>query len=110
MSAEWQADFRQSNKTQLPTSIATLPDSETTIRILLVEDNDISRQLMGDYLKYRGFSVLGLAEGASFAETMAQFQPHLVLLDLKLPGIDGYGLLQQFRYHPEWANTPVIVV
>ena len=81
-----------------------------TDRILLVEDHEVNRRLLSDYLSYLGYQVLCLAEGSTFFETMSHFQPHLVLLDLKLPGIDGYTLLQQIQQKPDWPQMPVIVV
>ncbi|MBF2050013.1 MAG: response regulator [Leptolyngbya sp. IPPAS B-1204] len=82
----------------------------TGARILLVEDNEASRQLMSDYLEYYGYKVMGLAKGAQFGAAMAQFRPHLVLLDLKLPDVDGYSLLQQRQWHADWLEIPVIVI
>jgi two-component system cell cycle response regulator DivK len=79
-------------------------------RILLVEDNEASRQLMGDYLEHYGYKVMGLANGALFGSAMTQFRPHLVLLDLKLPDVDGYSLLQQRQWHVDWLKVPVIVI
>lgn len=79
-------------------------------RILLVEDNEASRQLMSDYLEYYGYKVLGLARGSLFAPAMLQFRPHLVLLDLKLPDIDGYTLLQKRQWCSDWLKVPVIVI
>jgi len=79
-------------------------------RILLVEDNDVNRQLMTDYLRYCGYDVLSIPRGELFADEMEQFCPDLVLLDLKLPDIDGYTLLQQMQQTPEWVRIPVIVV
>jgi two-component system cell cycle response regulator DivK len=89
---------------------ASTSSPEATIRILLIEDNDINRQLMTDYLKYCGYEVLSLPRGGAFAAAMSQFKPHLVLLDLKLPDVDGYTLLQQIQKKPEWLKIPVIVV
>jgi DNA-binding response OmpR family regulator len=85
-------------------------NSKSSARILLVEDNEASRQLMGDYLEYYGYKVLGLAKGALFATAMTQFCPDLVLLDLKLPDIDGYHLLQQRQQCAAWQKVPVIVI
>ena len=79
-------------------------------RILLVEDNQTNRQLLSDYLGYLGYQVFPLAGGSDFFQTMADFQPHLVLLDLKLPDIDGYTLLQQIQEGSDWLHIPVIVV
>jgi two-component system, cell cycle response regulator DivK len=94
----------------------TVPISgvKSLARILLVEDNPTSRQLMSDYLEHYGehygWEVLSLERGATFGSTMAQYKPHLILLDLKLPDVDGYTLLEQVQQYPEWQQTPVIVV
>ena len=90
----------------------TIPTSgvQSLARILLVEDNATSRQLMSDYLEHYGWEVLSLERGATFGSAMWQFKPHLILLDLKLPDVDGYTLLGQVQQYPEWRETPVIVV
>lgn len=80
------------------------------IKILLIEDNDISRQLMTDFLIDFGYDVLSLEKATSFASVMEHFQPNIVLLDLKLPDVDGFALLQQLRQKPEWQRIPAIVV
>jgi two-component system, cell cycle response regulator DivK len=84
------------------------PRSKT--RILLVEDNDINRRLLADYLNYCGYEVTSIADGADFFLTLTQFQPQLVLLDLKLPNVDGYSILKQLQQKPQFQHIPVIVV
>jgi CheY-like chemotaxis protein len=79
-------------------------------RILLIEDNDVNRILLNDYLKYFGYDVETLSEGYNFFLTIEQFQPNLILLDLKLPDIDGYFLLEKMQNKPDYINIPVIVV
>ena len=79
-------------------------------RILIVEDNEVNRCLLRDYLCYLGYQVFTIGEGSTFFEAIAHFQPHLILLDLKLPGIDGYTLLQQLQQQLDWQEVPVIVV
>lgn len=83
-------------------------DQQVETRILLIEDNEASRQLMSDYLEYYGYQVLALAKGSLFAQAMTQFCPDLVLLDLKLPDIDGFTLLQQRS--SDWLDVPIIVI
>lgn len=85
-------------------------DTPFSVRILLIEDNETSRQLLSDYLEYHGYRVHALADGASWVTVMQQVQPHLVLLDLKLPDIDGFDLLQQLTQQSEWSTVPVIIV
>ena len=79
-------------------------------RILLVEDNDLNRQMLHDYMTFCGYQVLSLASGSGFFEALADFQPQLILLDLKLPDIDGYTLLEQLQQRTEWQHIPVIIV
>lgn len=86
------------------------PDNPSPARILLIEDNETSRQLMSDYLEYHGYQVHALADGISWTTAMQQVHPHLVLLDLKLPEIDGFAILNQLTQQPEWASIPVIIV
>lgn len=79
-------------------------------RILLIEDNEANRVGLSEYLDYSGYQVLALEDGSTLFQALADFQPHLVLLDLKLPNIDGYTLLQQLQESPDWQHIPVIVL
>jgi CheY-like chemotaxis protein len=79
-------------------------------RILLIEDHDLNRMLLSDYLNYCGYDVQSLSEGSSFFSTIEKFQPDLMLLDLKLPDIDGYSLLKQVQQKPDLSKIPIIVV
>jgi CheY-like chemotaxis protein len=79
-------------------------------KILLIEDNDINRMLLSDYLSYCRYEVQSLPEGSQFFSTIEQFQPNLILLDLKLPDIDGYSLLAKIQQHSELQDLPIFVV
>ena len=84
--------------------------SQRLRRILLIEDNDVNRMLLSDYLSYCGYNVHGLSVGSALFSTVKQFQPELILLDLKLPDIDGYSLLEKIQHQPEFSKIPIIVV
>lgn len=79
-------------------------------KVLLIEDNDVNRMLLSDYLGYCGYNVKSLSNGTAFFSTIENFQPDLVLLDLKLPIIDGYWLLGQIQQHPDLSKIPIIIV
>lgn len=79
-------------------------------RILLIEDNASNRQLLSEYLEHCGYEVLGLPDGSLLFQSLEQFQPVLVLLDLKLPGVDGFTLLKQIQQHLQWQHLPIVVV
>lgn len=78
-------------------------------RILLVEDNATHRTMTQDFLWSRGYRVLGLPDGLSLFQTIAEFRPNLLLLDLKLPEVNGFVLLEQLQAS-EWRSLPVIIV
>jgi DNA-binding response OmpR family regulator len=66
--------------------------------------------LLSDYLSYCGYDVQSLSEGSTFFSTIDKFEPDLILLDLKLPDIDGYSLLKQVQQRPDLSKIPIIVV
>ena len=84
--------------------------SDSPIRILLIEDNEANQRLMSDYLSYCGYEVLALTDGTQLSATLEQFCPQIILLDLKLPMIDGYLLLEQLQQRDDWKQIPTIVV
>ncbi|BAU04129.1 two-component system response regulator [Fischerella major NIES-592] len=79
-------------------------------KILLIEDNDINRMLLSDYLSYCGYEVQSLPEGSQFLSTIEKFKPNLILLDLKLPDIDGYSLLAKIQQRSDLQYIPIFVV
>lgn len=89
---------------------AVSPAGSRRKRILIVEDNSLNRLMLEDYLIFCGYQVLSLASGDKFFEAIASFQPDLILLDLKLPGVDGYTLLEQLKAKPNSQHIPVIIV
>ncbi|MDF5727964.1 MAG: response regulator [Rhizonema sp. PD38] len=91
-------------------SIKQKSQSHQARRLLLIEDNDVNRMLLSDYLSYCQYDVQTLPEASNFFLTIDKFQPELILLDLKLPEVDGYWLLQQIQQKPHLSNVPIIVV
>lgn len=79
-------------------------------KVLLVEDNDANRMLLSDCLNYYGYQVKGLPNGSKFFSAVETFRPDLVVLDLKLPDIDGFLLLEKMQQNSYTAKIPVIVV
>lgn len=79
-------------------------------KVLLVEDNDTNRMLLSDCLNFCGYQVKGLANGSKFFSTVETFRPNLVVLDLKLPDIDGFLLLEKMQQNSLTAKIPVIIV
>ena len=78
--------------------------------ILLVEDEDQLRRVMKDLLEREGYSIVEAADGVQALEQVDRHNPDVILLDLNLPGMDGYGVLQQLRSRPSTSTVPVIVL
>ncbi len=85
-------------------------ESHSQKRILLVEDNDVNRMLLSDYLSYLKYDVQSLPDASTFFPTLEKFEPEIILLDLKLPDTDGFSLLQQTKEKPRFSQIPIIVV
>ena len=79
-------------------------------KVLLVEDNDVNRMLLSDCFKFCGYQVKALPGGSKFFSTVKTFRPNLIVLDLKLPDIDGFLLLEKMQQNSYTAKIPVIVV
>ena len=85
-------------------------DPKNERRILLIEEDYGNRVLFTDFLKYCGYTVMSLADGVGYLEAVASFAPSIILLDLKLPGVDGLTILETLKQHPVYKQVPVLVV
>jgi type IV pilus assembly protein PilB len=79
-------------------------------KVLLVEDEEQLRRVMKDLLEREGYQIVEAADGVSALEQVDRHAPDLILLDLNLPGLDGYEVLSQLRSRPITAEVPVIVL
>jgi CheY-like chemotaxis protein len=69
-------------------------------RILIVEDSPDNMKLFTTILRLRGHQVTGLPGGEGLLDALEQAKPDLVLMDIQLPGKDGFALLQEIRQSP----------
>ncbi len=79
-------------------------------KILVVDDNRPSRELIVDILRPLGFEVSEAPDGPSGLRAARALRPDLVLLDLTMPGMDGFAVLRELRSDPDCANIPVMAV
>ena len=78
--------------------------------ILIIEDDLDIQNFIGRVLELEGYRALKAADGQAGLELMKDNQVSLVLLDLRLPGPDGWAVLQEIRNDPEQADVPVVVL
>jgi type II secretory ATPase GspE/PulE/Tfp pilus assembly ATPase PilB-like protein/ActR/RegA family two-component response regulator len=79
-------------------------------RVLLVEDEAPLRGVLRDLLEREGYAVLEAADGVQALDAIDRSAPDLVVLDLNLPRLDGFGVLQHLRSRTSTATLPVLVL
>ncbi len=79
-------------------------------KVLLVEDEDALRRVLKDLLEREGFTVFEAADGVKALDEIDRANPDIVVLDLNLPRLDGYGVLSHLRARPATVDLPVIVL
>jgi type II secretory ATPase GspE/PulE/Tfp pilus assembly ATPase PilB-like protein len=78
--------------------------------VLLVEDEEPLRKVLRDLLEREGFTVVEAADGVQALDEVDRSAPDVLVLDLNLPRLDGYGVLSHLRARPSTAKLPVIVL
>lgn len=79
-------------------------------RVLVVEDNEVSRKLARNVLRSRGFQVLEAASGEEALEILATERPDLVLMDIQLPGLDGLEVTRRLKADPRTAAIRIVAL
>jgi CheY-like chemotaxis protein len=78
-------------------------------RILLVDDDESIRDFISQALADEGYEVATAAQGAAALEMVDHATPHLILLDLRMPVLDGWGFLEAYRGKPG-PHAPVVAL
>ena len=78
--------------------------------VLLVEDEEPLRRVMKDLLEREGYTVAEARDGVQALDEVDRQAPDVIILDLNLPGLDGYGVLKQLRSRPATRNIPIMVL
>jgi CheY-like chemotaxis protein len=79
-------------------------------RVLIVEDNAENRDMLSRRLVRRGYAVAVAEDGHAGVAAARQTRPDLVLMDLSLPGLDGWEATRQLKADPETCAIPVIAL
>jgi CheY-like chemotaxis protein len=86
------------------------PEAEppAATRILIVEDDDDQRTLVCRYLEQAGFEAVGVASGDLAVDAVKRERPSLVMLDVHLPGLDGYSICRLLKADPATRDIPIV--
>jgi len=82
---------------------------EGLAKVLVIDDDETSRQLSKRILSKRGYSVITADGGAAGIELACEQTPDIIVLDILMPGMDGWQVLEKLREIPETADIPIIM-
>ncbi len=93
-----------------PAEGAPAEDESRGVSVLLVDDEDQLRRVMKDLLERDGYLVHEARDGVQALDQVDRVAPDIIVLDLNLPGLDGYEVLTKLRSRPSTQDIPVIVL
>lgn len=79
-------------------------------RILVVDDSAETRKILRAILESEGYEVALAATVGEAVRQLPRVDPHLLLVDLRLPDGDGFGLARQLNAHPAWTGLPIVAI
>jgi CheY-like chemotaxis protein len=80
------------------------------LRVLVVEDNHDAADILKLFLTLCGHDVRVAYTGTSGVETAKTWTPDVILCDIGLPGLDGYGVARELRRHPDTAGVRIVAI
>ncbi len=81
----------------------------TRKKILVVEDDDVARELMRLTLERQGYTVTTAVDGISGYDLAVEFRPDLIITDIQMPSADGVHLMRRVRDTADLTGTPILV-
>src|SRR5436305_13085358 len=78
--------------------------------VLIVEDHELHAKLLCDILNYYGYRTLTAASGGAAIDLARRQRPHLILLDMQLPDIEGTEVAGRLTADPDTRMTPIVAV
>ncbi|XOV81342.1 MAG: EAL domain-containing protein [Aestuariibacter sp.] len=85
-------------------------DSYANAKVLICDDDPTYLLVMRDTLETEGFEVIDANDGEAALTNYFAFQPDIILLDVEMPGLNGFEVCQQIREHPEGKDIPILMV
>ncbi len=93
-----------------PAALSTTPTPAATARILVVDDGPVNVHLLSMMLTSLGYEAQPATSGEMALAAVADTMPDLILLDINMPGLDGYQVCQSLKAQPATAEIPVIFI
>jgi CheY-like chemotaxis protein len=81
-----------------------------THQILIVDDNPINLKLAAEVLSSAGYAITRAVDAEQAQRLLSDLMPHLILMDIGLPGMDGLTLTRIIKADPRWCHIPVVAL
>jgi CheY-like chemotaxis protein len=78
--------------------------------VLVADDKPTGRELVRTVLENTGYTVIEAGDGHEALRCARESLPDLIILDLHMPGLDGFGVIQELRREPQFADTPIVAL
>ncbi len=85
-------------------------DAEPALKVLVVEDSELTRQMLTTTIANMGFTTLEATDGLDALQKLEKIVPDIILTDLDMPGLNGFGLLEKIRGDDRLCTIPSIVL
>ena len=79
-------------------------------KIMIVEDNELNMKLFNDLLQAQGYSTVQSSDGKDVINLARQSRPHLIIMDVQLPGVSGIELTRKLKADAELKTIPILAV
>ena len=79
-------------------------------KVVLVEDDSLMSSILATHLIKEGFAIVSVTNGTQAFERIQAEQPSIVLLDIVLPGVDGFNVLQKLKQEESTKSIPVLIL
>jgi PAS domain S-box-containing protein len=95
---------------QLQSNTEVKGDATLPLKVLLVEDNELNCDMLSRRLQRSGYQVVIAGDGADGVDKALSEQPHLILMDISLPVMDGWEATQRLKANPQSKHIPIIAL
>ncbi|MBZ5672830.1 MAG: response regulator [Acidobacteriia bacterium] len=79
-------------------------------KVLVADDKDTGRELVRTVLEKAGHEVFEASDGEAAVVEALRIQPDLIILDIHMPGLDGFGVIEKLRREAAFLHTPIIAL
>ncbi len=105
-----QTDYFQQLQPNVEQELSTSPQASLPLKVLLVEDNELNRDMLGRRLHRQGYEIVTANDGAEGVAKALSEHPQVILMDISLPVMDGWEATQHLKANPQTCHIPIIAL